>query len=99
MLATLVDALARWMPRVCAVRLSDTISDFRWKNLCVGAGRCARPRVSMSGWLMVLQMPGVDYFGVALAWWMHRVCAEVAGCYAKSDNHPVRLGLSVPFSG
>ena len=37
------DALARWMYRVCAVRLAETISDFRWKNLCVGAGRCARP--------------------------------------------------------
>ena len=45
------------------------------------------------------EVPGVDDFGVALARWMHRVCAEVAGCYAKSDNHPVRLGLSVPFSG
>ena len=72
MLATLVDALARWMPRVCAVRLSDTISDFRWKNLRVGAGHCARPRVSIRGWLMELQMPavsdlGVDDFGVALA--------------------------------
>ena len=48
-------------------------------------------------------MPGVsdfdvDYFDVALAWWMPRVCAEVAGCYANSDNHPVRLGLTVPFS-
>jgi len=53
---------------------------------------------------MDLQMPSdsdlrVDAFGVALARWMHRVFAEVAGCYAKSDNHPVRLGLSAPFSG
>ena len=103
-LTTLVLALARWMYRVCAVRLAETISDFRWKNLCVGADRRVRPRVSIRGWLMDLRMPavsdrGVDYFDVALAWWMHRVCAEGAGCYAKSDNQPVRLGLAVPFSG
>jgi hypothetical protein len=35
----------------------------------------------------------------ALARRMHRVCAEVAGCYAKSANLPVRLGFSVTISG
>ena len=62
-LATLVNALALWMHRVCAVRLPDTISDFRWKNLRVGADRRVRPRVSMFGWLMVLRMPGVGDLG------------------------------------
>jgi hypothetical protein len=37
--------------------------------------------------------------GVALARWMHRVCAEVAGCYAKFANLLVRLGISVTISG
>ena len=68
MLATLVNALARWMYRVCAGRLADTISDFRWKNLCVGAERRVRPRVAMFGWLMVLQMAGVDDLGLARLW-------------------------------
>jgi len=43
---------------------------------------------------MDLGMPGV-----ALARWIHRVCTEVAGCYAKSANFRVRLGLSVTISG
>ena len=48
---------------------------------------------------MVLQLPGVGDLAVALARRMHRVCAEVAGCYAKSANLPVRLGSSVTISG
>ncbi len=36
---------------------------------------------------------------VALARWMHHVCAEVAGCYAKSADSQVRLGFSVTICG
>ncbi len=36
---------------------------------------------------------------VALARWMHHVCAEVAGCCAKSADSAVRLGFSVTISG
>ncbi len=47
---------------------------------------------------MNLRLPGVGDLAVALARRMHRVCAEVAGCYAKSANLPVRLGSSVTIS-
>ncbi len=72
---------------------------FAWwiKNLRVGAGRCVRPRVSMRSWLVDLGMPGVGALCVALARWMHHVRAEVAGCYAKSADSQVRLGLPVAF--
>ena len=46
---------------------------------------------------MVLEMPNQPR--VALARWMHHVCAEVAGCYAKSADSTVRLGFSVTISG
>jgi hypothetical protein len=43
-------------------------------NLCVGAGRCVRPaRIDTV-------LPIVDVHA-ALARWMHRVCADLAGCY------------------
>jgi hypothetical protein len=47
---------------------------------------------------MNLRLPGVGDLAVALARRMHHVCAEVAGCYAKSANLPVRLGSSVTIS-
>ena len=46
---------------------------------------------------MVLEMPNQPR--VALARWMHHVCAEVAGRYPKSADSPVRLGFSVTISG
>jgi hypothetical protein len=52
-----------------------------------------------------LRMRGASFlllageYVVSLARWMHRVCAEVAGCYAKSDYHPVRLGLALTHRG
>ncbi len=67
------------------------------KNLRVGAGRCAGPRASSCSWLMVLEMPNQPR--VALARWIHHVCAEVAGCYANSSDSAVRLGFSVTNSG
>ena len=45
---------------------------------------------------MVLEMP--EQPRVALARWLHHVRAEVAGCYAKSADSPVRLGFSVTIS-
>ncbi len=60
------------------------------KKLFVGASRCAGSRVSIFSWLMVLEMPNQPR--VALARWMHRVCAEVAGWNAKSADFHVRLG-------
>ena len=46
---------------------------------------------------MVLEMPNQPR--VALARRKHHVCAEVAGCYAKSADSPVRLGFSITISG
>ncbi len=45
---------------------------------------------------MVLEMPNQPR--VALARWMHHVCAEVAGCYANSADSAVRLGFSVTIA-
>ena len=65
-------------------------------NLCVGAGRCAGPRVTVWNYLVVLPM--VDAHA-ALAGWMHRVCADLAGCYETSVWCLVRLGWFVAQPG
>jgi hypothetical protein len=39
-------------------------------------------------------LPLID-IDVALAGWMHRVCADLAGCYETSDCWMLRLGWSV----
>ena len=67
----------------------------RWEQrqiLRVGAGRCAGPRLTVWDWLVVLLI--VDAH-TALAGWMHRVCADLAGCYETSVLSMVRLGWCV----
>ena len=53
-------------------------------NLCVGEGRCALPCVWVRQWDLLMAM-------LALAGWMHRVCADLAGCYENPVRYPVRL--------
>ena len=55
------------------VRRKCLIVDGRITNLCVGADRRVRPRFDT-----VLTLIDVNN---ALARWMHRVCADLAGCY------------------
>ena len=67
-------------------------------NLCVGEGRCALPRWQLHGILgpprpparVGTEMGFVDAYA-ALAGWMYRVRADLAGCHENSDWCPVRL--------
>ena len=65
-------------------------------NLCVGAGRCAGPRVTV--WNCLVVLPIVDVH-VALAGWLHRVCADLAGCYEIPIWCLVRLRWFVALRG
>ena len=75
-------------------------------NLCVGEGRCALPRWQLHGILGPPRPPArvgtkmgfVDAYA-ALAGWMHRVCADLAGCYEIPVCCLVRLGWSVALPG
>ena len=75
-------------------------------NLCVGEGCCAIPCWQLYGILgppcpparVGTEMGFVDAYA-ALAGWMHRVCADLAGCYENSDWCPVRLGWFVALPG
>ena len=58
----------------------------------VGADRCVRPRFSV--WDRLEFLTFVDG-NAALAGWMHRVRADLAGCYETSDCWMVRLGWFV----
>ena len=63
-------------------------------NLCVGADRRVRPRVSMPIGFIVVVLLFIDAYA-ALAGWMHRVCADLAGCYENTNWCSVRLGWLV----
>ncbi len=63
------------------------------KKFRVGADRYVRPRVAMHLGFIVVVLLFVDVY-YALAGWMHRVCADLAGCYENPVLHSVRLGWS-----
>ena len=91
----------------CSWRTGARACEGRWVVitaliLCVGEGRCALPRWQLHGILgpprpsarIGTEMGFVDAYA-ALAGWMHRVCADLAGCYENPVRYPVRLGWFV----
>ena len=95
-------ALARWMHRVCADLAGcyeNPVSKFavtyhRTNPPRRGGPLCPPARFGMKMGFIVAVLLFIDV-KTALAGWMHRVCADLAGCYENSVWYWLRLGWFV----